>query len=354
MEAMMQRAIRLAVSRRPHPNPAVGAVVLDKTGAVVGEGSHEGPGQPHAEVVALSAAGDSARGGTIVVTLEPCAHHGRTPPCTDAIIAAGPTRVVVGADDPDEQVAGRGFAALAAAGIEVERGVLTQDVQAADPAYFHHRRTGLPLMRLKAALTLDGQVAAADGTSQWITGPEAREDGHRLRAGSDAVMVGAGTLLADDPRLTVRLDDHDGYQPTPILIVGDRAVPPTAAVFTGQPIVYATHPIDLPAEVVVVPGSDGVDVTAVAKDLAERGLLSVLVEGGPTLAGSLMEAGLVSTATFYFGATLAAGLGQAPIGGTWRTMAGSRPVVIERTTALGPDIRVDFRVEDRVEDRVEG
>ncbi|MEE8331085.1 MAG: dihydrofolate reductase family protein, partial [Acidimicrobiia bacterium] len=252
----------------------------------------------------------------------------------------------VGADDPDDQVSGRGFAALAAAGIDVERGLLAQDVQAADPAYFHHRRTGLPLMRFKAALTLDGQIAAADGTSQWITGPDAREDGHRLRAASDAVMVGAGTLLADDPRLTVRIDGHDGFQPTPILIVGDRVVPPTAAVFAGTPIVYATHPVDLPAEVVVVPtGKDGVDVTAVAKDLAERGLLSVLVEGGPTLAGSLIQAGLMSRATFYLGAMLAAGRGLAPIAGTWRTVTDSRPVVIERTIALGLDLRVDLRME---------
>ncbi|MDH3729959.1 MAG: bifunctional diaminohydroxyphosphoribosylaminopyrimidine deaminase/5-amino-6-(5-phosphoribosylamino)uracil reductase RibD [Acidimicrobiia bacterium] len=342
---MMRRAMRLAASRRPHPNPAVGAVVLDPTGAVVGEGCHEGPGNPHAEVVALALAGDRARGGTIVVTLEPCAHHGRTPPCTDAIIEAGVTRIVVGAGDPDDQVAGRGFAALNAAGITVESGVLAQEVEETDPGYFHHRRTGLPLMRLKVALTLDGQAAAVDGTSQWITGAEAREDGHRLRAGADAVMIGAGTLLADDPKLTVRLDDHDGFQPTPVVIIGDRSVPPTSAVLAREPILYTTRPIDTPAEVVVVPmGHGGVDLLAVAKDLAGRGLLSVLVEGGPTLAGSLMDAGLVSVATFYFGAMLAAGQGQPPIGGPWRTLADSRSVAIEGTTSLGSDLRVDLRV----------
>jgi diaminohydroxyphosphoribosylaminopyrimidine deaminase/5-amino-6-(5-phosphoribosylamino)uracil reductase len=320
-------------------------VVVDATGDVVGEGAHDGPGQSHAEIVALAAAGEAATGGTLIVTLEPCAHHGRTPPCTDAIIRAGVTKVVVGADDPDSRVSGRGYAALADAGVAVEKGVLAQEVVNADLAYFHHRRTGLPLVRLKVALTLDGQVAAADGTSQWITGPAAREDAHRLRAAADAVVVGAGTVIADDPRLTVRLHGNDGRQPTPVVLAGSRQIPRSAAVLAASPIVYSSRRLDLPAEVVVVGESDGgVDVMAVAKDLGERGLLDVLVEGGPSVAASFVNTGLISRATFYFGAKLAGGRGLSPIAGGWSTVAGALPVEIEGATVLGGDLRVDMRI----------
>jgi diaminohydroxyphosphoribosylaminopyrimidine deaminase/5-amino-6-(5-phosphoribosylamino)uracil reductase len=320
-------------------------VVVDAAGVVVGEGAHDGPGNPHAEILALEAAGEAALGGTLIVTLEPCAHHGRTPPCTDAIARYGLAKVVVGADDPDIRVSGRGFTALRAAGITVEKGLLAQEVVDADLAYFHHRRTGLPLMRLKAALTFDGQVAAGDGTSQWITGPAAREDAHRLRAAADAIVVGAGTVLADDPRLTVRLDGHDGPQPTPVVLVGSRQIPPSAAVLAGSPILYSTRPLDLASEVVVVPEvCGGVDVMAVAKDLGERGLLDVVVEGGPTVAASLVDAGLIARATFYFGAKLAAGRGMPPIAGTWSTVAGALPVEIENIAMLDGDLRVDLKV----------
>ncbi|MGH8875215.1 MAG: bifunctional diaminohydroxyphosphoribosylaminopyrimidine deaminase/5-amino-6-(5-phosphoribosylamino)uracil reductase RibD, partial [Acidimicrobiia bacterium] len=225
---LMRRAIDLARPNRTHPNPRVGAVVVAPDGTVVGEGAHPGAGLPHAEALALAAAGDAAAGATLYVTLEPCGHHGRTPPCTETVVASGVRRVVVGVTDPDPRVAGAGLARLRATGLEVTVGVLEAEVEALDPAYFHHRRTGLPLVTLKAAITLDGQAAAQDGTSQWITGPEARADAHRLRAEADALMVGAGTLRVDDPLLTVRLDGYEGPQPVPVVVAGRRPLPASA------------------------------------------------------------------------------------------------------------------------------
>lgn len=221
----MAHAIEHAASvrSRTSPNPWVGAVVLDANGNVVGVGSSEPPGGAHAEVIALAAAGAAAAGATLVVTLEPCSHHGRTPPCVDAIAAAGIARVVVGVHDPDRRVAGRGVAALRAAGVTVEVGLLGDQVTAQLEPYLHHRRTGRPYVVCKLATTLDGGIAATDGSSQWITGQEARTDVHRLRAESDAIIVGAGTIRADDPSLTVRhvegtVNPDRGYcqPPTPV------------------------------------------------------------------------------------------------------------------------------------------
>src|SRR4051794_4257601 len=201
----MDRAIALAsaVRTRTSPNPWVGCVLVTRDGAVF-EGATAPPGGPHAEVVALAAAGPRTRGATVFTTLEPCAHHGRTPPCADALVSAGVARVVVGITDPDPHVAGQGIARLQAAGIETTVGVRAEAVEEQLAAYLTHRRTGRPHVVLKLAPPLDGRPAAADGSSQWITGPEARADAHRLRAESDAVLVGAGTVRADDPSLTVR------------------------------------------------------------------------------------------------------------------------------------------------------
>ncbi len=186
----LEFALGLAVEHRPHPNPRVGCVIVGSDGNIIGEGAHVRPGTDHAEVVALKSATADVTGATAYVTLEPCSHHGRTPPCADALIAAGIAKVVVGALDPDERVSGTGIERLRKAGVEVEISDMGDIVEAADPAYFHHRRTGLPLITLKAAITLDGNMAAADGTSQWITSEEARADGHQLRANADAIMVG--------------------------------------------------------------------------------------------------------------------------------------------------------------------
>ncbi|MDH5374099.1 MAG: bifunctional diaminohydroxyphosphoribosylaminopyrimidine deaminase/5-amino-6-(5-phosphoribosylamino)uracil reductase RibD, partial [Acidimicrobiia bacterium] len=200
----MERAIELASRQRPHPNPRVGAVIVDAAGRVIGEGAHVAPGTDHAEVVALKSTSVDVTGSTIYVTLEPCSHHGRTPPCADALIAAGISHVVVGLVDPDSKVAGQGVERLRNAGITVDTGVMAGAIEALDPGYLVHRRLGRSRMTLKLALTLDGNAAASDGTSQWITGELARQDSHRLRADSDAVMVGSGTVSADDPLLNVR------------------------------------------------------------------------------------------------------------------------------------------------------
>lgn len=321
----MLEAAELARKTHPHPNPRVGAIVLDRSGEAVGRGSHAGPGFPHAEVVALSAAGDRSRGGTVVVTLEPCTHQGRTPPCVDALLAAGVARVVVGAPDPDPRVQGRGLDRLREAGLEVLTDVAPGEQ--IDPAYFHHRRTGLPLVTLKLAATLDGQVAAADGTSQWITGPEARADAHRLRAEADAVMVGAGTVIADDPLLDVRLPDHDGFQPRPVIVVGERPLPADARIWARDPLV-------------IDQGSG--DLTEVLRLVANEGLLALLVEGGPRLAHSLWAGNLVNRGVFYFGAMVAGGYGRSPFEGVWSTLENARPVTVDAVTRLGGDFRVDF------------
>src|SRR5215211_5822293 len=229
----MARAVALAagVRRRTAPNPWVGAVVA-RDGVVVGEGATEPPGGPHAEVVALRAAREAARGATVYVTLEPCVHHGRTPPCGDALIAAGVARVVVAAEDPDPRVAGEGIARLRAAGIDVTRGPRADAVVRQLAPYLHHRRTGRAFCLLKTATSVDGRTAAADGSSQWITGPIARADAHGLRADSQAIVVGAGTALADRPALTVRdIDPPVRVPPARVLLDARGRVPAAGPLF---------------------------------------------------------------------------------------------------------------------------
>ncbi|MGH8925747.1 MAG: bifunctional diaminohydroxyphosphoribosylaminopyrimidine deaminase/5-amino-6-(5-phosphoribosylamino)uracil reductase RibD [Acidimicrobiia bacterium] len=324
-EEAMTQAGELAGGAHPHPNPKVGALVFDSAGALMGRGWHVGPGSPHAEVVALAEAGESARGGTMVVTLEPCNHHGRTPPCTEALLAAGIARVIVGAVDPDARVHGQSIERFRQAGVEVITGV--EPGEKVDPAYFHHRRTGRAHVTLKLAATLDGQVAAVDGTSQWITGSEARADAHRLRAQADAVMVGAGTVIADDPLLDVRLPDHDGFQPRPVVIVGERPLPPDARIWTRDPLVIKKESGNLSEALRVV---------------ADEGLLGVLVEGGPRLARSLWAENLVDRGVFYFGGMVAGGHGRSLFAGVWSTLRDARSVTVEAVYLLGDDLRVDF------------
>lgn len=336
----MRRALDLAVRHRPHPNPRVGAVVLDPTGRELAAAAHMAAGGPHAEAAALAAAGDAARGGTVVVTLEPCVHHGRTPPCTDALIAAGVARVVIGAADPDERVAGRGADALRAAGIEVTAGVLSDEVEATDPGYFHHRRTGRPLVTLKLAMTLDGQAAAADGTSQWITSPQARRDAHRLRAEADAVVVGARTVVVDDPALTVRLADFAGPQPRPVVVAGTRPLPATAAVLGRDPIVFTPRPIADRPDAVVLPGPGGVDLDAMVKYLGATGALAILVEGGPVLASALLRAGVVDRIVVYVASLVGGGVGRPVVGGVFGTLSDAAPVEITSLERIGPDLKI--------------
>jgi diaminohydroxyphosphoribosylaminopyrimidine deaminase/5-amino-6-(5-phosphoribosylamino)uracil reductase len=329
----MRRALAQAATVRSTtaPNPWVGSVVVPPDSAAdagtVFAGATAPPGGPHAEVSALAAAGESARGATLYVTLEPCAHHGRTPPCTDAIIAAGVTRVVVGIEDPDEQVAGRGIAALRAAGIDVTVGVASQEVAEQLAPYRKHRTTGQPWVVLKMAASLDGRTAAPDGTSRWITGEAARRDVHRLRAQSDAVLVGAGTVRADDPELTVRLDEGDDRWD------GQERSQPLRVVL-GQ----------APADAKVRPAleMDG-DLGDVLTELGRRGVLQLLVEGGASVAHDFHAAGLVDRYVLYLapvlfggddGRPIFAGPGAGTIGDVWK----GRIVSIEQ---LGEDLRVE-------------
>lgn len=341
-ESVMARAIELARGRRTHPNPTVGAVLVEGD-TVVGEGFHAGPGQDHAEVMALAQAGSRARDATLYVTLEPCSHHGRTPPCVDAVLAAGIGRVVVGATDPDERVSGRGIELLREGGVTVETGVLADEVEALDPAYFHHRRTGLPRVTLKLALTLDGQVSAADGSSQWITGEAARADAHRLRSEADAVLVGAGTLRADDPLLTVRLPGFDGPQPRPVVVAGSAELPAERKLWDRRPIVLTPTERQGPYETKVVAAADGrVDMRAGLAWLAdEAGYLDVLAEGGAGLAASLLDAGLATRIVLYYGAVVAGGLGMGAFAGTFATLADAHGVEITAVERIGEDVKVE-------------
>jgi diaminohydroxyphosphoribosylaminopyrimidine deaminase/5-amino-6-(5-phosphoribosylamino)uracil reductase len=278
----------------------------------------------------------------MVVTLEPCNHYGRTPPCTEAILEAGISRVVIGAGDPDTRVAGSGRTRLEEAGVDVTTGVHADAAEALDAGYFHHRRTGRPLVTLKSAITLDGQAAAADGTSQWITSAEARRDAHLLRSRSDAVMVGAGTMRLDDPALTVRLEGFTANQPQPVIVAGSGGLPEAARIWERKPLVYGSvDEMPIPAgEYISVPGPDGADIGAVIKDLGARGFIDLLVEGGPTLARSLLDARAIDRVVAYIAGRLGGGTGRPMIGGTWGTLDSSHTLRITDTAAVGSDIRV--------------
>lgn len=341
----MRRAFDLA-RRWPntHPNPRVGSIVVDSTGEVVAEGWHRGPGTTHAEVDALTAAGERARGGTVYVTLEPCSHQGRTPPCTDAIIAAGVTRVVAATLDPDVNVSGRGVERLRDAGIVVDVGVLEDEAREVDPAYFHHRHTGLPLVTLKWAMTLDGSVAAADGTSQWITGEEARADAHQVRSMVDAVVVGAGTLRDDDPLLDVRLGGYTGPQPRPVIVAGHGPLPDGSRIWEREPLVVSTSSRDLPGgQLVLVSGDGGYpDPVSTCRAMADLGLLHLLVEGGPRLARAWWDADVVTDGLVYIGARVGGGTGKSPLSGTFSTIAAASAVEFGETRSVGHDIVISF------------
>jgi diaminohydroxyphosphoribosylaminopyrimidine deaminase/5-amino-6-(5-phosphoribosylamino)uracil reductase len=299
--------------RSAPPNPWVGSVVVDARGEVAGTGFHERPGTPHAEVAALAAAGERARGGTAYMTLEPCAHHGRTPPCVEALVAAGVGRAVIAIEDPDPRVAGRGVAQLRAAGIDVVVGPGADAAVCSLGPYLHHRRTGRSWCVLKTAMSLDGRAAAADGSSRWITGPAARADAHRLRAESQAVVVGAGTVIADGPSLTARdVDPPTERQPLRVVLDSRGRVPPTGPVFdpTLAPTLVVTTDAAPSAAVdgwraagakveTVPPASEGVDLEAMLDLLGRHDVVQAMVEGGPTLHGALLTAGLADRVVAY-------------------------------------------------------
>lgn len=317
--------VALAASARvlgaTSPNPPVGAVVLDAEGSVAGTGATAPPGGPHAEVQALQQAGHRARGGTAVVTLEPCRHTGRTGPCTQALLAAGVKRVLVACPDPTA-LAGGGAGELRAAGVDVVTGVLEDEV-ARGPleAWLAVQRTGRPYVTWKYAATLDGRSAAADGSSRWITGEPARADVHRLRGEVDAVLVGVGTVLADDPELTVRPDP--GRQP--LRVVLDRSGRTPAAARVHPALVLDTPPAQALGQ------------------LKERGVVSVLLEGGPTLAGAFVRDGLVDRVVGYVAPAL---LGEGPAalaGAGVGNIANAVRLRLDDVTTFGDDVRLTLR-----------
>jgi len=325
-EQAMRHALTLALRGPRGINPQVGAVLLSPAGDVIAEGWHRGAGTAHAEVDALSKVSPgAARGATAVVTLEPCNHTGRTGPCAQALIDAGVARVVYAVDDPGVASSG-GAAHLRQAGVDVEGGVLLPEATALLESWLEVQRLGRPHVTVKWAQSLDGRAAASDGTSQWITGPDARADVHRRRAAADAIVVGTGTLLADDPALTARRPDGTlfDHQPRPV-IVGAREVPADARV--------RTHPHPFLQD-------DGTDLGALLARLVEQGLHSVFVEGGPALASSFLRARLVDDVLVYIAPTLIGGerLATGDLGVA--TITDQLRLAVTAVERLGDDLRV--------------
>jgi diaminohydroxyphosphoribosylaminopyrimidine deaminase/5-amino-6-(5-phosphoribosylamino)uracil reductase len=364
--AHMMRALQLAAEGlyTTDPNPRVGCVLV-RGGTVVGEGWHARAGEPHAEVLALREAGAAARGATAYVTLEPCSHFGRTPPCADALIGAGVGRVLCATVDPNPLVAGGGMERLAAAGIAVETGLLGERARALNPGFFSRFERGRPFVRLKLAMSLDGRTAHPDRAPRWITGEAAREDVQRLRAQSSAVLTGSGTVLCDDPRLDVRLA-YGPWVRQPLRVVLDtrRACPPDAKIFRGAgalvfaaaaapgaeapgaeapgaaaPGVTATGAA-VPIEI-VAHGPDGLDLHAVLERLAARSANEVLVECGARLAGSFLRAGLVDELVLYVAPSLL-GTDAAPLVALarWPGGADAPPFEFADVQRIGGDMRL--------------
>lgn len=296
----MARALQLAARGlfTTSPNPRVGCVIV-KNGQVIGEGWHQRAGTPHAEIHALSQAGDAARGATVYVTLEPCSHHGRTPPCAEALVNAGVARVVAAMRDPNPLVAGSGIDMLTLAGIQAEVGLMEAEAHALNPGFISRMTRQRPWVRLKTASTLDGKTALANGSSQWITGEAARADVQQLRARACAILTGSGTVCADNPRMTVRGIDS-GRQPLRVIVDSGLRTPADAAIL---PALVACHGADpaaraaleaAGADVVDLPGAQGrVDLAALLALLAQRGINELHVEAGAALNGALLAAGLV-------------------------------------------------------------
>lgn len=356
----------LALARRglgnAWPNPAVGCVLV-KDGRVIGRGWTQPGGRPHAETEALRRAGDAARGATAYVTLEPCSHHGRTPPCCEALAGAGIARVVMAMRDPDPRVNGRGLAMLRGAGIVVEEGLLEAEARALNAGFFRRIQAGMPVVTLKLASTLDGRIATASGESRWITGEAARREVHALRARHDAILVGSGTVLADDPDLTCRIP---GMERVPMLrVVADARLrtPPTARLVRGAelaPVLIITAPghppaaqapfIEAGADIVTVPAhaAGGLDLPSLLRALGRRGVTRVLAEGGAGLAAALLRQGLVDRLVWFHAPAVMGGDGHPALLGL-RLAALSAMPRFRRTSqrAIGDDMLSEFeRIED--------
>ncbi|MEU3187362.1 bifunctional diaminohydroxyphosphoribosylaminopyrimidine deaminase/5-amino-6-(5-phosphoribosylamino)uracil reductase RibD [Streptomyces sp. NPDC006923] len=342
----MRRAVTLAARGLgfTSPNPVVGCVILDASGQLAGEGFHQRAGGPHAEIHALRDAGERARGGTAYVTLEPCAHTGRTGPCAQALIDAGVARVVYAVADPNPQASG-GADTLRAAGITAGAGLLAEEAEAGNTAWLTSVRRGRPHVLWKYAATLDGRIAAADSTSRWITSAEARADVHRLRAEADAVVVGSGTARADDPHLAVR-GIEGAVQPLRVVVDTEAtAVRPGARVLDDAAPTLIAVAEDADAghlkDVVRLPrAARGLDVPALLAALYERGVRSVLLEGGPALAGSFVAAGAVDKVVGYLAPVLL-GAGPAALSGAGiTTIAEALRLRMTESVRIGADLRV--------------
>ena len=345
----MAQALRLARFglNTTSPNPRVGCVLV-RDGQVISEGWHQRAGEAHAEADALKRAGESARGATAYVTLEPCSHHGRTPPCADALIAAGVARVVCASEDPNPQVAGKGIARLRDAGVEVRSGILASEAIELNAGFFSRMQRGRPRVVCKMAMSLDGRTAMASGESKWITGDAARADVQRLRARSCAVVTGVGTVLADDPRLDVR---EASRQPLRVVVDSALRTPAMARVLSppgAALLAYVTDPeakaVSLQAAgamLMRVPGEDGrVDLHALLAALADRGCNDVLLESGATLAGAFAQAGLIDEYKFYMAPLLLGSSARPLLELPFTQMAERMALRITAIDAVGDDWRI--------------
>lgn len=334
------------------PNPWVGCVI-SKNGSIIGRGFHHTPGTPHAEILALKEAGEKATGATVYVTLEPCSHQGRTGPCAKALIEAKVARVVIGVQDPDLQVSGEGIALLRRAGIDVTVGVATDTVERSLRAYLHHRKAKRPFFLAKSAPSIDGKIAAPDGSSQWITTEEARADAHHLRASSQAILIGSGTAVADAPRLTVREQGEKPPHP-PLRVVLDSSgrIPLDSPLLKTEeaPTLIVTTPAasserlagwrEAGAEVEVLPA---IDLYAVTELLYAKEVLQILVEGGGLLMGSLLKANLIDQLTVYRGPRII-GEGGVPMFGEFSvdTLEQAPTLRIDAVKQIGDVVRIDY------------
>ncbi|MDJ0761946.1 MAG: bifunctional diaminohydroxyphosphoribosylaminopyrimidine deaminase/5-amino-6-(5-phosphoribosylamino)uracil reductase RibD [Myxococcota bacterium] len=357
--AYMREALCLARKSRPSPNPRVGAVVV-KDGVVVGRGFHERPGTPHAEINALREAGPAARGADLYATLEPCCHHGKTGPCVEAIVSAGIARIAIGMVDPDSRVSGRGIAFLQSANLQVDVGIEQAACEQLLAGYIVHRTTGRSMIVLKAAITLDGYLATQTGDSKWISSKASRQLAHEMRADADAVLVGVGTVLADDPALTVR--HCDGKTPLRVVVDSSLKTPthshlvshasdegPVLIAHTGasQVNIEAFAHRDSVETLACDRTSDGrVDLTDLVEKLSKRGILSVLVEGGSQIHGAFMQSGLADRlALFVAPRVLGSGIAWNSFNGVGKITEG-RSLCDITATPVGPDVLIQGSIGD--------